>query len=103
MATASDFRIPVAVLGATGAVGQRLVSLLDGHPRFVLAEVAASERSAGKSYADAARGILPGASPAAPRALVWRPAGAPFPSPICPPALDAAVADIVEPLQASRG
>ncbi|MGE5346087.1 MAG: hypothetical protein ACM3JH_09045, partial [Acidithiobacillales bacterium] len=38
-------RIPVAVLGATGAVGQRLVSLLEGHPQFVLAEVAASERS----------------------------------------------------------
>ena len=42
-----DSRIPVAVLGATGAVGQRLVSLLEGHPQFVLAEVAASERSAG--------------------------------------------------------
>ena len=49
MATRPDSRIPVAVLGATGAVGQRLVSLLDGHPQFVLAEVAASERSAGKT------------------------------------------------------
>ena len=52
MATQGDSRIPVAVLGATGAVGQRLISLLDGHPGFILAEVAASERSAGKRYAD---------------------------------------------------
>jgi len=46
-------RIPVAVLGATGAVGQTFIRLLDGHPLFRVAEVAASERSAGKAYADA--------------------------------------------------
>ena len=48
-------RLPVAVLGATGAVGQTFVRLLDGHPWFELAEVAASERSAGTRYADAPR------------------------------------------------
>jgi len=42
-----DDRIPVAVLGATGMVGARLVSMLAHHPWFELAEVAASERSAG--------------------------------------------------------
>ena len=42
-----DGRIPVAVLGATGAVGQRFVSLLDGHPWFRVVALAASERSAG--------------------------------------------------------
>lgn len=47
-------RIPVAVLGATGSVGQRFVQLLAEHPWFRLAEVVASERSAGKSYAEAA-------------------------------------------------
>lgn len=47
-------RIPVAVLGATGAVGQTFVRLLHGHPWFELAEVAASERSVGKRYSDAA-------------------------------------------------
>jgi aspartate-semialdehyde dehydrogenase len=46
--------IPVAVLGATGSVGQRFVQLLEGHPWFKLHEVVASERSAGKSYAEAA-------------------------------------------------
>src|SRR5687768_1101290 len=48
-------RIPVAVLGATGAVGQTFVRLLANHPWFQVAEVAASERSAGKTYAEAAR------------------------------------------------
>lgn len=47
----------VAVLGATGAVGQAFVRLLDDHPWFDLVEVAASERSAGKRYADAVRWI----------------------------------------------
>lgn len=44
----------VGILGATGAVGQRLIQLLENHPWFEIAEVAASERSAGKRYADAA-------------------------------------------------
>jgi aspartate-semialdehyde dehydrogenase len=47
----------VAVLGATGAVGQTFIRLLADHPWFELAEVAASERSAGKPYAEAARWI----------------------------------------------
>lgn len=47
----------VAVLGATGAVGQAFIRLLANHPWFELTEVAASERSAGKPYADAARWI----------------------------------------------
>ena len=63
MSAASDTRTPVAVLGATGAVGQTFIRLLDGHPLFRVAEVAASERSAGRSYAEATRwheGALPG-------------------------------------------
>jgi aspartate-semialdehyde dehydrogenase len=55
---AEDRRIPVAVLGATGAVGQRFVTLLDGHPWFRVAALAASERSAGRRYGEAARWIL---------------------------------------------
>jgi len=43
------------VLGATGAVGQAFVRLLADHPWFELTEVAASERSAGRSYSEAAR------------------------------------------------
>ena len=52
-ATRTD-RIPVAVLGATGSVGQRFVQLLEHHPWFRLHEVIASERSAGKAYGEAA-------------------------------------------------
>jgi aspartate-semialdehyde dehydrogenase len=51
----SESRIPVAVLGATGLVGQRLVVLLEAHPWFRLAELGASSRSAGKAY----RGAVP--------------------------------------------
>ena len=46
-------RVPVAVLGATGAVGQTFIRLLQGHPLFEVTEVAASERSAGKTFRDA--------------------------------------------------
>lgn len=48
-------RIPVAVLGATGAVGQTFIRLLANHPWFVVSEVAASSRSAGRTYAEATR------------------------------------------------
>ena len=54
VASSKKKKIPVAVLGATGSVGQRFVSLLADHPWFELAVVAASKRSAGKTYADAA-------------------------------------------------
>jgi aspartate-semialdehyde dehydrogenase len=54
----------VAVLGATGAVGQTFVRLLANHPWFEVAEVAASERSSGKRYSEAAR-WLEGAMPPA--------------------------------------
>lgn len=46
-------KIPVGVLGATGAVGQKFVTLLENHPWFELTELAASDRSAGKSYEEA--------------------------------------------------
>lgn len=57
-------RRPVAVLGATGAVGQTFVRLLENHPWFELAEVAASERSAGRPYSESARWVAAGAMPA---------------------------------------
>src|SRR5512136_54490 len=43
----------VAILGATGAVGQRFIQLLQGHPWFRIEVLAASERSAGKKYREA--------------------------------------------------
>ncbi|RLE37968.1 aspartate-semialdehyde dehydrogenase, partial [Candidatus Acetothermia bacterium] len=43
-------KIPVGILGATGAVGQRFVQILADHPWFEIASLAASERSAGRPY-----------------------------------------------------
>jgi len=51
-------KIPVAVLGATGTVGQHFVKLLLDHPWFELAALTASERSAGKRYEDVAKWYL---------------------------------------------
>lgn len=48
-------KIPVGILGATGIVGQRFLSLLADHPWFEPVWLAASERSAGRSYAEAVR------------------------------------------------
>lgn len=56
--------IPVAVLGATGSVGQRFISLLDGHPWFKVVALAASDRSEDKSYAQACRWVLSDPMPA---------------------------------------
>ncbi len=54
----SSGKIPVAVLGATGSVGQKFISLLSKHPWFEVAMLAASDRSAGKKYKDAVNWIL---------------------------------------------
>ncbi|HEY2375139.1 MAG TPA: aspartate-semialdehyde dehydrogenase [Gemmatimonadaceae bacterium] len=59
----SGERRRVAVLGATGAVGQRFVRLLENHPWFEIAELAASERSAGRAYGEAVRWVTPGQMP----------------------------------------
>ncbi|MBI5353327.1 MAG: aspartate-semialdehyde dehydrogenase [Chloroflexi bacterium] len=51
-------QIPVAVLGATGSVGQRFISLLDSHPWFKVVALAASDRSIGQKFSDACRWVL---------------------------------------------
>jgi aspartate-semialdehyde dehydrogenase len=48
-------KIPVGILGATGVVGQRFIQLLESHPWFEVAWLAASDRSAGQTYGDAVR------------------------------------------------
>ena len=96
-------RLPVAVLGATGAVGQTFIRLLEDHPWFRLAEVAASERSAGKRYGDVARwieGVMP-ASVAGMTVTLCDPAT--VRSPLVFSALDAAAAAELEPAFARDG
>ncbi len=56
-------RIEAGILGATGMVGQHFIKFLDGHPLFQLTWLGASERSAGKHYADAAKWHLGGSAP----------------------------------------
>ena len=49
-------KLRVGILGATGMVGQRFISLLENHPWFEVTTLAASPRSAGKSYEEAVGG-----------------------------------------------
>src|SRR5712692_11257092 len=65
-----DKKWKAGVLGATGVVGQRLVQMLGNHPWFDLTEVAASERSSGKTYAEAVAWHLDAPIPDAARGLV---------------------------------
>ncbi|MGX8716172.1 MAG: aspartate-semialdehyde dehydrogenase [Lachnospiraceae bacterium] len=51
-----DRKLRVGILGATGMVGQRFITLLENHPWFEIAELAASPRSAGKTYEEAVGG-----------------------------------------------
>ncbi|MDT5269918.1 MAG: aspartate-semialdehyde dehydrogenase [Acidobacteriota bacterium] len=62
-------RYRVGILGATGTVGQRFIQLLDGHPQFEVAALAASDRSQGKAYSEACAWRLPGDMPEAVRGL----------------------------------
>jgi aspartate-semialdehyde dehydrogenase len=67
-------QIPVAVLGATGSVGQRFISLLDNHPWFKVVALAASDRSVGQKYSDAARWVLDTPMPEYARNMIVVPA-----------------------------
>ncbi|MHB1312936.1 MAG: aspartate-semialdehyde dehydrogenase [Gemmatimonadaceae bacterium] len=101
--TTSRHRVPVAILGATGAVGQTFIRLLAGHPWFDIAEVAASERSAGRRYADATLWIE-GDLPVAVGNLLVKPCDpAVVRSPIVFSALDSNVAGEVEAAFAAAG
>jgi len=75
-------KIRVGVLGATGAVGQRFVQMLQGHPWFEITALCASERSAGRTYADACRWNLRGGMPARLRDVTLLP---------CEPGFDAEI------------
>jgi aspartate-semialdehyde dehydrogenase len=102
-AVASRTRIPVAVLGATGAVGQTFVRLLADHPWLEVVELAASERSAGKRYGEVARWIE-GEMPARLRDVVVQPCDpAAVRAPIVFSALDSSAAGDVEPAFAADG
>ena len=90
-------KIPVAILGATGAVGQRFARLLAGHPWFEVTAVAASERSAGRRYVDACQWVIPGDPPAGIAEQIVQPLEPNLPARILFSALPTPVAREIEP------
>jgi aspartate-semialdehyde dehydrogenase len=94
----------VAVLGATGAVGQAFIRMLENHPWFELTEVAASERSAGKAYADATHWVGTGGVPANVARMVVQPCDpSRISAEIVFSALDSSAAGEAEPAFARAG
>jgi aspartate-semialdehyde dehydrogenase len=96
-------RIPVTILGATGVVGQRFAARLARHPWFEVARLAASDRSAGKRYADACAWRAGGEPYAGLGEQVVRACDLESASPLVFSALDAPVAREIEPLFANAG
>jgi aspartate-semialdehyde dehydrogenase len=100
----SSSQIPVAVLGATGSVGQRFISLLDRHPWFKVVALAASDRSTGQKYSQAARWVLDEPLPEYARDMVVVPAATDcIDARIVFSALHTEVANEVEPQFAQAG
>ena len=96
-------RQKIGILGATGMVGQRFIQLLENHPWFEVAWLAASERSGGKVYGDAVRWKLETPLPERVAALPMsaaKPDGAPK---VIFAALDADIARELEPKFAAAG
>src|ERR1700751_137073 len=99
----NENKIPVGILGATGVVGQRFIQMLEHHPWFEVAWLAASDRSEGKVYSEAARWRLKTPIPPAVAKMIVSPAtpeGAPK---IIFAALDASIAAELEPRFAEAG
>jgi len=97
----------VGILGATGAVGQRFIQLLENHPWFNITWLAASDRSAGKTYAEACAWRLDTPLPAHIASMVLQPntpeaAGSDLPR-IIFSSVDAPIAKELEPLFAAAG
>jgi aspartate-semialdehyde dehydrogenase len=96
-------RIPVAILGATGSVGQRFIQLLAAHPWFRVHELVASDRSAGKSYNDAVDWRLETLVPEEVAELTVKSLGAELESRLLFSGLDSSVAGEAEEDYANRG
>ncbi|HUJ94198.1 MAG TPA: aspartate-semialdehyde dehydrogenase [Terriglobales bacterium] len=96
-------KIPIGILGATGIVGQRFLQMLEHHPWFEVAWLAASDRSEGRPYAEAARWRLKTAIPARVAAMKVSPANPEGAPKVIFAALDAVIAAELEPRFAEAG
>src|SRR5215831_1192712 len=96
-------KIPVGILGATGTVGQRFIQLLENHPWFEVAWLCASDRSAGKTYAEATRWRLNTPLPERIADMMVFPASPEGAPKVIFAALDSAAAKEIEPKFAAAG
>ena len=94
---------PIGILGATGMVGQRFIQLLENHPWFEVAWLAASDRSSGKTYGDAAKWRLDTPLPERIAKMTVAPAEPENAPKIIFAALDADIAREMEPRFAAAG
>ncbi len=95
--------VKVAVIGATGAVGQRFVQLLANHPWFRISALAASERSTGKTYTEACNWVLETPMPEEVRGMPVVPAEPNVDADVVFSALPAELARELEPKFAGAG
>src|SRR5262249_16154153 len=96
-------KIPVGILGATGIVGQRFVQMLEHHPWFEVAWLAASDRSEGRVYGEAARWRLKTSIPDRVAKMIVSPAAPDGAPKVIFAALDASIAAELEPRFADAG
>ncbi len=96
-------KIKVAILGATGAVGQRFVQLLEGHPWFEVTALTGSDRTIGQRYGEGVRWVLPGVVPAYVREMPVLPTAPGFDAQLAFSALPTDIAREAEPQLAAAG
>ena len=96
-------KVKVAVLGATGAVGQRFVQLLENHPWFEVTALTGSDRTVGQRYGAGCRWLLPEPMPAYARDLVVLPTEPGFDAALAFSALPTDTAREAEPILAAAG
>jgi aspartate-semialdehyde dehydrogenase len=96
-------RLEIGILGATGMVGQRFIQLLENHPWFEIVWLAASDRSSGKLYGEAAKWRLDTPLPPRIERMIVSPADPAGAPKIIFAALDAAFASEIEPRFAAAG
>jgi aspartate-semialdehyde dehydrogenase len=96
-------KVRVGILGATGMVGQRFVQMLEKHPGFEVTALAASDRSQGKTYAEACTWRLVGDMPAFAKAMVVQPPQPPLDCDVVVSSLPSEVARASEEAFAGAG
>ena len=96
-------KIPVAILGATGAVGQRFAQLLENHPWFEVTALTGSDRTVGQTYSEGCRWVLAEAMPEYVKHMKVEPTEPGFEATLAFSALPSEIAKDAEPKLAAAG